>query len=57
MENKDNRNEDQTVDISTLQALKIILDLGGENADLIANASNEEINELMQKVDKIRIIV
>ena len=57
MENKENRNEDQTVDISTLQALKIILDLGGENADLIANASNEEINELMQKVDKIRIIV
>lgn len=56
-----NIQEDMTgakvVEMDTLQVLKLALDLGGEAAETIANASNEEINQLMSEVDKVRIIV
>ena len=44
------------VELDTLQVLKLMIDLGGDNADLVANATDEEINQLMQDVNKVRII-
>lgn len=56
-DNKSVNTDGKSVDISTIQALKLVLELGGENAEKIANASNEEINEVLNSVDKVRIIV
>ncbi len=49
--------ETRQVDMSILQALQLTLELGGEPAEVVANAPNEVINELMNSVDTVRIIV
>ena len=52
-----NSDGSREVEITTLQALKLTLELGGNEADVVANASNEEISEVLNNIDKVRIIV
>ncbi len=52
-----NSDGSREVEITTLQALKLTLELGGDEADIVANASNEEISEVLNNIDKVRIIV
>ena len=49
--------EKREIEIDPLQAIILTLELGGPNAEKIANATDEEINELLSGIDKIKLIV
>lgn len=45
------------IEATPLEVLRFVLESGGPNADVVANATDEEIQQLLDEIEAVRIIM